>query len=523
MNKKALIVMVLYVFVLIFAACSDEVNNVSTESSDDDIFNTEESSQNETTNGSEEVELSGIDSSENTTSDNLSTESDANSSNNTNSEESDSSNISSENTSIPDNSNTSSTDISTVNTSDVEISDVETSEPEPPVLHAIDVPKVYITVQDQINVDDYIDAVLKISDPEGIFSEITDDKGLIRVRGNSTSSGDKKPYNIKFDSKKTVLGLGTAKKWCLLANMYDKTLIRNKLSYDFATEIGMQYVSNSTFVDVYVNGRYMGNYLLTEAVAAGDTRVEIDTDENEFLLEYEPWEGYNNPENIRTPIYGILFGFNDPEEPTTAQRNYLNNFFANAETALSSRNLNSVKNYFDLPSMVDFYIVNEYFKNVDFATSSTRFYIKDGKIYGGPVWDLDLSTGNCSSTYYHEYNNVGGSGDSTESFYCDKLWYRYLFECDGFLDMVKARYLELQPYIINLTTDNALGKNKIDILLIKYRNSFDDNYILAGWSMTKKNSDYERIPFNTYDKNLLYLRQWLIERNEWLLEEWDLK
>ncbi len=399
----------------------------------------------------------------------------------------------------------------------------ETSETDNTEQREIDVPKVYINASNEINRDMYVDAELRIYDPEGVFAEIYDSKGEVRIRGNSTSSGAKKPYNIKFESKKTVLGLGTAKKWCLLANMYDKTLIRNKLVFDFATEIGMRYVPGSAFVDVYVNGIFMGNYLLTEAVAAGDTRVEIDTKRNEFLLEYEPWEQYSNPESIRTPIYGVLFGFNDPEFPTNAQRNYLNNFLANAEAAIASGNLNAVKEYYDLSSMVDFYIVNEFFKDVDFSTSSTRFYIKNGKIYGGPIWDMDLSSGNCASDYYEKYNNIGGSGDSTESIYCDKIWYGYLLQCDGFLDMVKARYKEILPDIINLSTDNELGKNKIDSLLIKYGKSFEDNYSVAGWSMTEKYSLYERIPFSTYEKNIHYLRQWLVKRNEWLLEEWNIK
>jgi len=402
------------------------------------------------------------------------------------------------------------------------VSEVE-SKPEPPVIKAVKVPVIYITTTENINRDFYVSAGLRVVDQENIFKEIKDTDGEVRVRGNSTSSGAKKPYNIKFSESQTLLGLGTAKKWVLLANMYDKTLIRNKLCFDFSTFIGMDYVSSNAFIDVYVNNVYMGNYLLTEAVDTGDTRVDIDDKDNEFLFEYEPWEQYSNEESIRTPKYNILLGFNAPEHPTPEQRAFLEDFLLNAENAIETKNLNEIKKYFDLESMVDFYIVNELFKNVDFATSSTRFYLKNGKIYGGPIWDMDLSTGNCFDGYYVEYNNVGSSGDSSESFYCQKLWYKYLFKCTGFVDMVKMRYFELQAYINNLTTDNSLGKNKIDTLLIKYGSSFDANYKLAGWSMTAKYSEFERVPFDTYDKNIVYLREWIIKRNNWLLKEWNLK
>ncbi|OGO87002.1 MAG: hypothetical protein A2Y15_07480 [Clostridiales bacterium GWF2_36_10] len=507
MRKKILTIIAVLLFIVIIAACDNDDNNSSDGNSlqESSLTESEVSSQDsleesyiEISTFVSEDESSVMEQSYNT---------------------SDSSDIE-----ASDNSGeTSSNDTSSIIDISSDESNSDTIEPEPPVLTAVDVPKVYLTATDEVNHDVYVDAKIRVFDPEGNFDEINDDTGSIRIRGNSTSSGAKKPYNIKFSSKETLLGLGKAKKWCLLANMYDKTLIRNKLSYDFATEIGMQYVSNSAFVDVYLNNVYLGNYLLTEAVDVGGTGVDIDTDGNEFLFEFEPWEHYSNPEWIRTPVYSILLGFNDPEAPSAEQRQYLDTFFSDAENALTSKSLKNVEKYFDIPSMVDFYIVNEYFKNVDFSTSSTRFYLKAGKIYGGPVWDFDLSAGNCYSGYYKEYNNVGGSGDSTEGFYCQRLWYSYLFKCNGFSDLVKERYLELQPFIINLTTDNELGKNKIDRLLIQYGKSFDDNYKKAGWIITRKDSDYERVPFNTYDKNISYLREWLIKRNEWLLEEWDLK
>lgn len=511
MYRKILIIIISLLFITIIAACSTEKENTSNEalSQIDESHNSEDSKAEESHNSS--ISENSSYSANSLNSDTSTIESNSSNDISYTNTSSDESNISIE--------------ISYADTSSqiIDTSSNETSKPEESQIVAVDVPKVYINTFNIVSKEIYVGAIIKIYDPQEKFDEINEDEGSVKIRGNSTASGAKKPYNIKFSSKETVLGLGKAKKWCLLANMYDKTLIRNKIFYDFATEIGMKYVPNSAFVDVYVNDNYCGNYLLTEAVDTGKYGVDIDTDGNEFLFEFEPWEKYSNPEWIRTPLYGILLGFNEPEEPTTNQREFLNIFFTDAENALASQDLKNAEKYFDLPSMVDFYIVNEYFKNVDFSTSSTRFYLNEGKIHGGPIWDFDLSAGNCSSTYYLKYNNVDNFGDSTEGLYCKNLWYKYLFECKGFSDMVKERYLELQPFIINLTTDNNLDKNKIDKLLIQYGNSFDTNYQLAGWSMTTKYSDYERIPFSTYEKNISYLRQWLINRNEWLLKEWNLK
>lgn len=402
------------------------------------------------------------------------------------------------------------------NTSSSESSAVE-SEPE---IKSEIVPRIYITYTADINRDSFIAATLKVNDPTGKYTEINDNSGEVRIRGNSTSSGEKKPYNIKFSESQNLLGLGKAKKWVLLANMYDKSLIRNKLSFDFAENIGLRYTQSTRFVDVYINGAYNGSYLLSEAIDIGQTRVNLNPRLNEFLLEYEPWENYKNPSNIRTPVYNILFGFNAPEFPDSQQKMFLIDFFSKAEKALESKEQSDIEKYFDIPSMVDFYIANELFKNVDFQTSSTRFYIQRGKIYGGPIWDLDLSTGNADFDYYREYNNATTTGDSTEKFYCRGLWYKHFFKCPWFVEKVKARYIELQPIIENLTTDNSLGKNQMDILLIKYSESFSKNF--TKWPVNSKDVLFERIPFQTFEENYEYLRTWLIKRNEWLLKEWKI-
>ena len=120
-----------------------------------------------------------------------------------------------------------------------------------------------------------------------------------------------------------------------------------------------------------------------------------------------------------------------------------------------------------------------------------QVYIKDGKLYQGPVWDFDLSAGNCSSEYYKDYNNVYTTGNSWEGWWCLGLWNRYLFECDDFAELVRARYIELQPYIVNLYKDNELGKNRIDRLLDEFGDDFAKNYTV--WSTSEVYSVLERI------------------------------
>ncbi len=54
-------------------------------------------------------------------------------------------------------------------------------------------------------------------------------KGQIKPRGSATwNLYGKLPYNLKLDAPKDMFGLGPDKKWNLLANASDKTLLKNE-------------------------------------------------------------------------------------------------------------------------------------------------------------------------------------------------------------------------------------------------------------------------------------------------------
>ena len=86
----------------------------------------------------------------------------------------------------------------------------------------------------------------------------------IRGRGNSTWGAVKKPYRIKFNQKRHLLNMkDDAKDWVLLANYYDKTLIRNAVAFDIGHYIGMEFTPSIKFADVFLNNVYIGNYMVT--------------------------------------------------------------------------------------------------------------------------------------------------------------------------------------------------------------------------------------------------------------------
>ncbi|MBQ8213982.1 MAG: CotH kinase family protein [Clostridia bacterium] len=104
-------------------------------------------------------------------------------------------------------------------------------------------------------------------------------RGGIRIRGNSTSSRPKKPYRIKFDSKRNLLGMNEdaeCKSWVLLAEWYDASMLHNSASLSLASVILTEYTSDWRNVNVYINGEYQGVYLLAEQSQINEYRIDIE-------------------------------------------------------------------------------------------------------------------------------------------------------------------------------------------------------------------------------------------------------
>ena len=402
---------------------------------------------------------------------------------------------------------------------------------------------VTVTVVDQYNgskgracIDDK--GAHKNADTIYRYPDLADAKCNIKIRGNTTSTQPKKAWNIKFSGKTSILGLDKGKKWCLLANSMDKSLMRDTLSYNFGLENGVRYTSQSRYVDVYLNGEYKGNYQLCEPVEAKTNRVETDAynaDNNDILLEY----GTRNEEGVdhfQTTILHQTFDVNDPEkgddltdEQVDAKIDRAKSFLNEFEYALKSNtnNLSAIAQYIDVDSFVDYYIANEYFKNVDFNFSSTRFYIKDNVLYAGPMWDLDLSSGNCKSSYYHSYYT---NGDSSKGFYCRGIeYYKYLFRNAEFESKVKQRFYDLQYKIQSLYRDDSTEINSIKYLVDRYGESFRRNYLStsnkgAGWSLRNDDgySFAQESGWQTWEDPINFLKDWLIRRNNWMCDEWSI-
>lgn len=271
-------------------------------------------------------------------------------------------------------------------------------------------------------------------DPFGkkIFYKFEYIKGI----GNSTWEAGKRlfnkyPYEIKFNNKISLFGTKKTNKINLIANVFDQSLLRNKFIYDLATDLKIPFTCDSCFADVYVNGEYIGNYLITytiqDSVTIYDLEKDTKTINEKELYDYKRiknnkqmcYDVPDNPQNI-TGGYLLEFETNDryikktsgfvsskgqhivikkPEYASKEQTDYIQNYFNQMEDAVYSKSGYSKEGkyyteYLDIDSAVKRYIVEELTLNID-ALDTSFFLCKDinEKICFGPVWDYDWAIG----------------------------------------------------------------------------------------------------------------------------------
>ena len=237
----------------------------------------------------------------------------------------------------------------------------------------------------------------------------------IKGRGNASWSFPKKPYKIHFADKQSPLGAPAHdRKWTLINNYGDKTLMRNILAFEVSRRVGMAYTPFCAPVDLIINGEYEGCYQLCDQVEVGANRVPA---KDGYLIEID---AYNYTEDVyfySSKGMPVTVHYPDSDEITSAQKTFIQNFFGNMETAVFASNYkdatNGYRKYLDLDSFLKNFIVGEFCGNTD--TYWSVYMYKDGnqgKFFTGPSWDYDLAFENDGRTY--PINNIN------DYIYCSK-------------------------------------------------------------------------------------------------------
>ena len=259
---------------------------------------------------------------------------------------------------------------------------------------AADLPVLYITTPDGSAItskEEWREGCrLRIVLPDGTTA-YDSDKAALKGRGHSTFTKPKKPFAIKLDEKSGLLGMEKGKRWVLLANFMDHSLLRNKLAFSIARQTSLAWTPDSRFVDVVVNGKPQGCYLLCEQIRVNENRVNIDEEEG-YLLEADAYLDEKN--HFYTPRRHLPVNM---KEPGTAQQlPYIQRYFQEIEDLLYGRGNDLTKlyeKYIDLESFVDWWLVHELTQNAEpnGPRSCYMYKDKDSLLKAGPVWDFDLA------------------------------------------------------------------------------------------------------------------------------------
>ena len=388
---------------------------------------------------------------------------------------------------------------------------------EPSVEQQLHTPQIVVTTENGNGVtlekiDGYVNAHIVITDTDG--SQLEDDIQF-KVRGNSTASGfiKKKPFTFKFAKKKEVLGMGKGKKWALIADALDPTLLRNHAALGLGRELGLPYVSQQKICELWVDNSYRGVYTVTVPVEAGNDRINIDNDFDDgkikdFLIELEKTRTDEGETYFTSG--GYRFVAKEPEEPDEGQLAYIQNTMDNIIDAIKNGTQEEIEAVLDVPSFVAFYVLNEFVNNVDLEFSSVNFFYQDGKLFAGPPWDYDFAMAGQSPTVSANYRLAS----QTEGTYAaTRMFFRYLCKYEWFMEQAEQLFEEHYSYIHNLGRQGGF----LDTMAEEYADEFNRNYTQTGWRITTRWYNYPRERFATYQENLDFLKDWCSARSLWMV------
>jgi len=332
----------------------------------------------------------------------------------------------------------------------------------------------------------------------------------IKGRGNSSWNFPKKSYSLKFSEKVELLGMPQNKRWVLLANWMDRTLLRNTVSFEIARKTNIDWIPRGQFVDVVLNEERVGNYFICEQIRVDNNRVNVselsknDIDDEiitgGYLLELDT--NFDEKIKFKSAIYQLPYMIKSPDEDNCndKQIDYIYNYIAEFEKCLSDSvriMRGDYREYIDVESFIDYWIVNELAENNEPGHPKSFYMYKERgqKLKAGPVWDFDWKT-------YVLWK--------TNDFSCMKaIYYQRLFIDPLFVAKVKQRWDEIKPEL--QTIPDYIRKEAELIRLSEAKNHRLWPINIVDWQV---NEDFDL----TFDQSVTRLMNSFILKMHWLDE-----
>jgi hypothetical protein len=371
------------------------------------------------------------------------------------------------------------------------------------------IPVVYINTENEEAItskDIYVKGKMVIKEDGKVLSE---NSLRIRGRGDSTWTYPKKPYKLKLDDKADIMGMGNDKDWALLANYCDKTLLRTGIAFKLSKLMNFPWTSDDRFVELVLNGEYLGNYQLTEHIKQDDNRVNIP--KTGFLFERNGY--YLEEQRYFVTPRGLGYTFKNPDpkdELTDEQLNYIKNYMYEFEAVLESSTFNDpvtgYQRYIDMESLVLWFVFQNILANIDTNIYLTKDDMGDSKLYMGPVWDFEFSLG--IGWYEGPRPKPANYYVSNES---SKFYFDRLLEDPAFKTKIKELWNRLN------VTDEILKYMDDTVELLEKSQALN----FKRWDIMNTRISAGGVPMGSYEKEVECDRQFFISHMNWLNEEFS--
>ena len=372
------------------------------------------------------------------------------------------------------------------------------------------------------------DGIYEVFSFEGVNAEA-------RGRGNASwANSAKRPLRIRFLSGEARPMFGSsyaARDWTLIANALEHSMMRNYAAYFLGASLsGIDFSPTGHFLHLYMDGEYRGVYMLSDQMHVHEGRVELtsnpDPTQSEYFLEWcfrvpsenEPYAyfvigymsytiGFPSGNEVQGVPFSIRFPGGSVLRQNLGYRDFAKNFITRVHTTLAGGDFEEISKIIDIPSFIDFYLVQELFQNMDVGVSSVFFQIRQmedsgPRLFAGPLWDFDRSSGfTCWGTISPE---IIWAAERNHFF-------RLLMATDEFRRKVGVRWNQIR--------DNEVAEMilQISYLSHKYQTCFEHNFY--RWpDPPERNATPLHIMNLPFMEQVDYLINWLEQRKLWMDE-----
>lgn len=312
----------------------------------------------------------------------------------------------------------------------------------------------------------------------------------------------KNGYFLKFNNNISLFNEPKGTTWRLLPNLNDMTFLHNQTAFFMGRISKLEYTPRAHYVDMFMNSRFFGNYVMTERPDLTEERVNIGSDG--FILNIGSDEAgqYFYGTYLERPVTVMA-----PGSPSAEYVSYANDFVVKAENALFSSNFTDEnagwQKYMDMDSFVDWYLINEIARNQDgaFSKNCLMNLARGGKLKMGPLWDFEKAFGNTTKK------------EPAEGFVIKGVkWYERLFQDPAFVAKIKERF----DYFYTHQQD-ILSEINANAEYLRYSVKEDD----YRWDTYAGYKSSTVSVWAAYGSMVDYMKQWLVARMDWLKKEFD--